>query len=51
MGFTEQLLQPRWILQSRYLHQNAINALTLDQRLNGTEFIDASFDDLDRLLD
>ena len=39
------------ILQARHLHQNAVDALALDQRLDGAEFVDAALDDLDRLLD
>ena len=39
------------ILQARHLHQDAIDALPLDQRLDGTEFVDAALDDLDRLFD
>ena len=34
-----------------HLHQDAIGALALDQRLHGAEFVDAALDDLNRLLD
>ncbi len=44
------LLQPGRILQARHLHQNAVDALPLDQRLDGAELVDAALDDLDRLL-
>ena len=49
-GLAQQFLQPGRVLQARHLHQNAIGALALDQRLNGAEFVDAAFHDLDRLL-
>ncbi len=39
------------ILQARHLDQDAVGALSLDQRLDGAELVDAAFDDLDRLLD
>ena len=39
------------ILQARYLYEDAIIALPLDQRLDGAELVDALLDDLDRLLD
>ncbi len=39
------------ILQARHLHQNAVQPLALDQRLDGAEFVDAALDDLDRLFD
>ena len=50
-GLAEQLLQPRGILQARHLHQNAVDALALDRRLDRAELVDAPLDDLDRLLD
>ena len=39
------------VLQARHLHQDAVDALALDRRLDGAEFVDAALDDLDRLLD
>ena len=39
------------ILQARHLHQDAVDALPLDHRLDGAELVDAALDDLDRLLD
>ena len=39
------------ILQAGDLHQDAVGALALDQRLDGAEFVDAPLDDLDRLID
>ena len=39
------------VLQARHLHQDAIGALPLNQRLDGAELVDAALDDLDRLLD
>ncbi len=45
------LLQPRRILQTRHLHQNAVDALALDARFDETELVDAALDDLDRLID
>ena len=50
-GLAEQFLQPGRVLQARHLHQNAVGALALDQRLDGAELVDAALDDLDRLLD
>ena len=50
-GLAEQFLQPRRILQARHLHQDAIDALALDRRLDGAELVDAALDDLDRLFD
>ncbi len=50
-GLAENFLQARRILQAGHLHENAVDALTLDQRLDGTEFVDPLLDDLDRLLD
>ena len=50
-GFAEDFLQPCRVLQSRHLNQHAIETLALDQRLDRAEFVDALFDDLDRLLD
>lgn len=50
-GLAEQFFQTRRILQSRHLHQNAIEPLPLDQRFDGAEFVDTALDDLDRLLD
>ena len=44
-------VQPGRVLQARDLHQDAILPLTLDQRLDSAEFVDAAFDDLDRLFD
>ena len=50
-SLTEQLFQSRRILQSRHLHQYAVGALALDQGFHSAKFVDAPFDDLDRLLD
>ena len=48
-GFAEQFLQSRRILQTRHLHEDSVNTLTLNQRLDGPKFVDAAFNDLDRL--
>lgn len=48
-GLAENFLQPLRILQSRHLNQDAIGALTLDDRLGGAEFINTAADHLDRL--
>ena len=50
-GLAEDFLQMGRVLQTRHLHQDAIVALALDQRLDGAELVDAALDDLDRLLD
>ena len=50
-GLAEQFLEPGRVLQARHLHQDAVGALALDQRLDGAEFVDAPLDDLDRLVD
>ena len=50
-GLAEQFLQPGRILQARHLHQDTVEPLALDQRLDRAEFVDATLDDLDRLLD
>ncbi len=50
-GLAEQLLKPSGILQAGHLHQNAVGAFALDQRLHGAEFVDAPPDDFDRLRD
>src|SRR5690242_3042161 len=39
------------ILQTRHLHQDSVVTLTLDDRLDSAELVDALLDDLDRLLD
>jgi hypothetical protein len=50
-GLAEQLLEPGRVLQAWHLHQNAVGALPLNERLDGAELVDAAFDDLDRLFD
>ena len=45
----ENVLQPLRVLQARHLHQDAVRALALDDRLGGAEFVDAPADHLDRL--
>ena len=50
-GLAEQFLQPRRVLQSGHLHQDAVHPLTLDRRLHRAELVDAAFDNLDRLID
>ena len=43
--------EPGRILQARHLHQDAVGAFALDQRLDRAELVDAPLDDLDRLVD
>ena len=43
----EQVLQPVRILQARHLHEDAVAALALHDRLGSAEFIDAAVDDFD----
>ncbi len=50
-GLAEQFLEAGRVLQARHLNENAVEALTLDQRFDSAEFVDAPLDDLDRLLD
>ena len=50
-GLADELDQALRIGKARHLHQNAVDTLPLDQRLDGAQFVDAAFDDLDRLLD
>ena len=47
----QDFLQPRGILQTRHLDEYAIGAFALDRRLDEAEFVDATLDDLDRLID
>ena len=50
-GLAQDVLELGRILQARHLHQDAVGALPLDQRLHSAEFVDATLDDLDRLFD
>jgi hypothetical protein len=50
-GLAQKLLEALRVLQAGHLHQDAVDALALDQRLDRTELVDAALDDLDRLLD
>ncbi len=50
-GLAKNIDQARRIAQARNLHQDAIEALALDQRLHGAEFVDATLDNLNRLFD
>ncbi len=50
-GLAENLLQPRRVLQTRHLDENATGALALDRRLDQAELVDAALDDLDGLVD
>ena len=47
----DNLFQPRRILQTGYLHKNSAGALALNNGLDQAEFVDATLDDLDRLID
>ena len=49
-GLTDQGLQALGIAEARGFDQNAIIALALDAGFCRTQFVDASFDDLNRLL-
>ncbi len=46
----EYVLEPRRILQSRDLDEDAIGAFALDGRLDQSELVDAPLDDLNRLI-
>ena len=50
-GLAQISLQPRRILQTGHLHENALDAFALDGRLDQAELVDAALDDLDRLID
>ena len=50
-GAAEQVEDARRIVDARHLHEDAVHALPLDQRLDGADLVDAALDDLDRLLD
>ncbi len=50
-GLAQNLLQTGRILQPGDLHQYAVGAFALNCRLNQTHGVDASLDDLDRLID
>ncbi len=50
-GLAEDILEPLRVLQAGHLDEDAVDALALDQRLDGADLVDAPLDDLDRLLD
>src|SRR5262249_7882639 len=50
-GLAQEFLESLRVLQARHLHQDAVDALALDQRLDGAKLIDAPLNDLDRLVD
>ena len=50
-GLAKDFLEPRRILQSRYLNEDAVSTLALNCRLDQSEFVDAALDDLNRLID
>src|SRR5208282_4460668 len=47
----QNLLQPRRILETRHLHENAVDAFALDGRLHEAKLVHTPLDDLDRLID
>ncbi len=47
----EDILEPRRVLQARHLHQDTVEALALDARLDEAELVDAALDDFDGLID